>query len=571
MDQLFLSFSIILGVVLLSLWIMKALKQPTIIAYILAWTVIAFIFPNFFNKYEFLNSFSQVWIVFLLFIIWTELSPATIQWLWSKTIIVWLLQVLWSTILWFLASLLFWFDIMTSLYIGTATALSSTIVVLKLLWDKDDLDSTYWRLSVGILVTQDIFVMLFMAIIATFSALEWGSILHTTWLLLIKIIWIVLGLYISSKYFLPPITKKIAESQEFLLLFSIGRCFIVSTCFEMLWFWMEIWALFAWITLATSPYRFEITSRMKVLKDFFIVIYFVLLWSNLSFDWNLNRWFIIVGLILVVIFKPALIMWLLKMIWHIKRNNFLTGMAEIPMSEFSFILITMWISSWIIKDPNLLTMITIIGITSILIAWYTSKYDLLIFKKLWKLQKYIPWALNKKSHEKLGIPNDIIMFWYWRLGWELYKHFQTKKYNILVVDEHPSIINQLNTKGIDCLYWDALDLEFLQEINLTWTKMVISTITSIDVNLALIGVLKEKNPNLIIICVASHINEAITLYEKGMDYVIMPHYIWANYAKNMLEEFWLDVEKFMKNKTEQVEELKQKYRDSLFGELIKNK
>ena len=460
---------------------------------------------------------------------------------------------------------------MTSLYIGTATALSSTIVVLKLLWDKDDLDSTYWRLSVGILVTQDIFVMLFMAIIATFSALEWGSILHTTWLLLIKIIWIVLGLYISSKYFLPPITKKIAESQEFLLLFSIGRCFIVATCFEMLWFWMEIWALFAWITLATSPYRFEITSRMKVLKDFFIVIYFVLLWSNLSFDWNLNRWFIVVGLILVVIFKPALIMWLLKMIWHIKRNNFLTGIAEIPMSEFSFILITMWISSWIIKDPNLLTMITIIGITSILIAWYTSKYDLLIFKKLWKLQKYIPWALNKKSQEKLGIPNDIIMFWYWRLGWELYKHFQTKKYNILVVDEHPSIINQLNTKGIDCLYWDALDLEFLQEINLTWTKMVISTITSIDVNLALIGVLKEKNPNLIIICVASHINEAITLYEKGMDYVIMPHYIWANYAKNMLEEFWLDVEKFMKNKTEQVEELKQKYRDSLFGELIKNK
>ena len=177
----------------------------------------------------------------------------------------------------------------------------------------------------------------------------------------------------------------------------------------------------------------------------------------------------------------------------------------------------MWISSWIIKDPNLLTMITIIWITSILIAWYSTTYNMEIFKKLWKFQKYIPWNLNKKGQEKLWIPNDIIMFWYWRL----------------------------NTKGIDCLYGDALDLEFLQEINLTWTKMVISTITSIDVNLALIWVLKEKNPNLIIICVASHIKEAITLYEKGMDYVIMPHYIWANYAKNMLEEFWLDVEKFM--------------------------
>lgn len=571
MDQFFLSFSIILWVVLLSLGAMKALRQPMIIAYIIAWTIIAFIFPNFFNKYEFLNNFSQVWIVFLLFIIWTELSPATIQWLGTKTVLVWILQVIWSSIAWFIVGLLFWFDIMTSLYIGTATALSSTIVILKLLWDKDDLDSTYWRLSVWVSVSQDIFVMLFMSIIATFSAIWWESILHTAWILLIKIIGVILGLFISSKYLLPPITKKIAESQEFLLLFSIGRCFIIATCFEMLWFWMEIWALFAWITLATSPYRFEITSRMKVLKDFFIVIYFVLLWSNLSFKWIINIWFIIAGLFLVIVFKPITTMWLLKLMWHVKKNNFLAGIAEIPMSEFSFILISMGIANWIIKDPNLLSMITIIWIVSILISGYTTTYNLQFYKKLWKLQKYIPWTLNKKNQEKLWIPNDIIMFWYWRLWSELYKHFQNKKYNILVVDEHPSIINQLNTKGIDCLYWDALDLEFLQDINITGTKMIISTITNIDVNLALIWVLKEKNPNLIIIGVATHLEEAITLYEKGMDYVIMPHYIGANYAKNMLEEFWLDVEKFLKNKTKQIEELKQKSRESLFWELIKNK
>ena len=334
---------------------------------------------------------------------------------------------------------------------------------------------------------------------------------------------------------------------------------------------MEIGALFAWITLASSPYRFEITSKMKVLKDFFIVIYFVLLWSNLSFNWNINRYFIAAWLFLVVIVKPYITMRLLKLIWHVKKNSFLTWIAEIPMSEFSFILITMGITNWIIKDPNLLTMITIIWIISILISWYTTTYNLNIFKKLWKLQKYIPGNNIKKNQEKLGTPNDIIMFWYWRLWSELYKHFQSKKYNILVIDEHPWVINQLNTKGIDCLYWDALDLEFLQEINLTWTKMVISTITSIDVNQALIWVLKEKDPNLIIICVATQLNEAITLYEKGMDYVIMPHYIWANHTKIILDEFGLDVEKFLKNKTKQIEELKEKSRESLFWELSKNK
>ena len=569
MDQFFLSFSIILWVVLLSLGAMKVLKQPMIIGYIIAWTIIAFIFPNFFNKYEFLNSFSQVWIVFLLFIIWTELSPATIQWLWTKTVLVWILQVIWSSIAGFIVWLLFWYDFMTSLYIWTATALSSTIVILKLLWDKEDLDSTYWRLSVGVSVSQDIFVMLFMSIVATFSAIWWESIIHTAWILLIKIIGVVAGLYISSKYLLPPITKIIAESQEFLLLFSIGRCFIVATCFEMLWFWMEIWALFAWITLATSPYRFEITSRMKVLKDFFIVIYFVLLWSNLSFNWTINRWFVTAWLFLVIILKPTITMWLLKLIWHVKKNNFLTSIAEIPMSEFSFILISMGITNWFIKDPNLLTMITIIGIASILISWYTTTYNLWLFKKLGKFQKYIPWAIHKKSKEKLWTPNDIILFWYGRLWWELYKHFQNKKYSVLIVDEHPAVINHLNTQWINCLYWDALDLEFLQDINLSWTKMIISTIANTDVNFALIGLIKEKNPNLIVICVATHVEEAIKLYEKWMDYVIMPHYIWADHTSIILEEFGLDVEKFLKNKSQQIEVLKQKSRDSLFWEFMK--
>lgn len=540
-----------------------------IIGYIIAWTIIAFIFPNFFNKYEFLNSFSQVWIVFLLFIIWTELSPATIQWLWTKTVLVWILQVIWSSIAGFIVWLLFWYDFMTSLYIWTATALSSTIVILKLLWDKEDLDSTYWRLSVGVSVSQDIFVMLFMSIVATFSAIWWESIIHTAWILLIKIIGVVAGLYISSKYLLPPITKIIAESQEFLLLFSIGRCFIVATCFEMLWFWMEIWALFAWITLATSPYRFEITSRMKVLKDFFIVIYFVLLWSNLSFNWRINRWFVTAWLFLVIILKPTITMWLLKLIWHVKKNNFLTGIAEIPMSEFSFILISMGITNWFIKDPNLLTMITIIGIASILISWYTTTYNLWLFKNLGKFQKYIPWAIHKKSKEKLWTPNDIVLFGYGRLWWELYKHFQNKKYSVLIVDEHPAVINHLNTQWINCLYWDALDLEFLQDINLSWTKMIISTIANTDVNFALIGLIKEKNPNLIVISVATHVEEAIKLYEKWMDYVIMPHYIWADHTSIILEEFGLDVEKFLKNKSQQIEVLKQKSRDSLFWEFMK--
>lgn len=114
-----------------------------------------------------------------------------------------------------------------------------------------------------------------------------------------------------------------------------------------------------------------------------------------------------------------------------------------------------------------------------------------------------------------------------------------------------------------------MDLEFLHEINLTGTKMVISTIRDTDVNLAILKVLKDKKSDLIVISIASHIHEAISLYEKGADYVIMPHYIGADHTSIMLEEFGLDVEKFLKNKSQQVEHLKQKSNDLLLEELLK--
>lgn len=569
MDQFFLAFSVMLGIVLLVLGAMKILKQPMIIGYILAGTLISLFSPEIFTDSEVFSQFSQVGIVFLLFIIGTELNPSLVQKIGGKTVAVGILQVIGSSCLGILIGLVFGFDIMTSLYIGTATALSSTIVILKLLWDKDDVDTTYGRLSVGISVSQDISVMLFMSVLATFTAMGEWDVFHVAGILVLKIVGVIVGLFLLSKYILPYFTRKIAESQEFLLLFSIGWCFIVSTIFHFLGFGMEIWALMWGITLANSPYRFEIASRMKVLKDFFIVIYFVLLGSHLSFTGSLNWRFIGAGLFAVILFKPWITMWLMRWMWHVKKNNFLAGLALIPMSEFSFILISMGITSGVIKDPNLLVMITIIWILSILISGYTTFYNQELYKKLGKRQKYIPGNLSKKAKETLGNLNDIVLFWYGKLGSSLYQHFQQKKLSFLVIDEHPAIINHLNTHGVECLYGDAMDLEFLQAINITGTRMVLSTVRNIDANLAILKILKEKKSDLIVITVANHIHEAITLYEKGADYVIMPHYIGADHTSIMLEEFGLDVEKFLKNKSQQVENLRKKSNDLLLEELMK--
>lgn len=140
-----------------------------------------------------------------------------------------------TTVIGVAVGLLWNFDLLTSVYLGFGFAFSSTIVVLKLLDDKEDMDSIYGRQAVGVLVLQDIMVMLFMLTMATVSSFE-GSVdkFQVIGLLSLKLFGLGLGLYLVTKYVLPVITKKIAESQEFLFLFSIGRCFIVASIFYLL-------------------------------------------------------------------------------------------------------------------------------------------------------------------------------------------------------------------------------------------------------------------------------------------------------------------------------------------------
>jgi Kef-type K+ transport system membrane component KefB len=128
------------------------------------------------------------------------------------------------------------FDTMTSLFLGIAFAFSSTIVVLKLLSDKEEMESTFGRLSIGILIVQDLIVILLMIGIATFKSIHIGEVqsFGVIAILIGKLVAIIAGLYMLSKYFIPKITKKIAESQEYLFLFSIGRCFILGAIFHRL-------------------------------------------------------------------------------------------------------------------------------------------------------------------------------------------------------------------------------------------------------------------------------------------------------------------------------------------------
>ncbi len=570
-EQIFISLSVIIWIVLLSVGMMKAFKQPMIIWYIIAGTAISLCFPSLLQANTAFQSFWNIGIALLLFIVGMELNPTIIKDLWKTATLAWVFQVLITGGLGYFLATILWFDIMTSIFLSIWFAFSSTIVVLKLLSDRDQMESTPGRLSIGILIVQDLIVMLFMLGMATFKSIEQTSSAIVIVSLIAKVIWLGIGIYFLSKYFIPMITKKIAESQEYLFLFSIGRCFILGAIFYRLWFGIEIGTLVAWISLANSSYRFEITSRIKPLRDFFIVIFFVLLWSHVNF-WASNLSMIlplILFVVFVLVIKPIVTMVVLWFLWHTRKNNFLTWISLGQISEFSFLIITMGISSGYIKDPVILSMITLVGLISIAGSSYSVVYGEKIYHFFKPVLRILPWVRNKETKKINKKGYEIVLFGYGRFGSNIYTLLNKTHKNILVIDEHPGIISHLQKNKIPCIYGDIGDIDFLEELNLKKSKMIISTIKTFDENMVLLKTLKQHSPKLIIILVSNHIYEAIKLYEQGADYVILPHYIGVDHTSLMLEEYGFDIQKFMENKKTLVHDLKNRHQDLMIEMLQK--
>ncbi len=551
-ETIFLYLSIIIWSAIIILWIMKLLKQPLIIWYIITWTLISITIPQLLHENTAIETFSSIWVSFLLFIVWLELNPKIIKDIWKSSILTWFLQVIITAILWFWLSKILNFDTITSIFLWIWFSFSSTIVILKLLWDKWETQSSYSRLSMWILIIQDLIVMLSLLWLSTFKhiQLQWWSF-YTIWsLLILKILWIWLWLFLLNKYILPTTTKKIADSQEYLFLFSIWRCLIMWMIFYILWFSIEIWALVAWISLANLDYKYEIISKIKPLRDFFIIMFFVLLWSNIIFP--IPKEYIITIIlfsIFIIIIKPLitlLILWLFK---NTKKNNFLTATTLWQVSEFSFLLITIWITNWYIKDNNwLLSIITIIWLVSITISSYFILYwkNIRRYIKKYKLQKIIPWKKNKMT--KKSELFDIILLWYWRYWQHLYKNLIEKNNELktLIIDENPDVIEKLKNKKINNLYWDVWELDFLEEINIRNSKIIISTIKNYDDNVLLTKYSKKQNKNIIIIIISQSNSEAIKYYDIWADYVILPHHLWANHTSMLIKNYWFDINKFIK-------------------------
>ncbi len=510
MAETFIQISLLILVVLIVSLVMRILKQPMIIGYIISGIIVGPFFLNLLPNVKEIQIFSEFGIAFLLFIVGLHLSPKVIKEVGRISLITGIGQIALTAIVSYLIATALGFELLTALYIAMALTFSSTIIIMKLLSDKGDLESLYGKISVGFLLVQDIVAIIILIIISSIST--GGNYVLQIVLTLFKGILIMAILFPISLFVLPRFQNFFAKSQEFLFVFAIAWGLGIAALFSYAGLSIEVGALIAGVLLSVSPYNFEISSKLKSLRDFFIISFFLLLGAQMAIS-SVKEYLLpaIIFSLIVLIGNPIIVMALMGWEGFTKKTGFLAGLAVAQISEFSLILIALGVK--VGNLPNeILSMMTMIGLITIAGSSYMIIYSNKIYPYI---SKYLVVFERKNIREKKKIDKDIdaVLFGYNRIGFGLLNSLKTIKKKYLVVDFNPEVISNLTKLRVPSLYGDVDDDSLLRELPLEKLKMIISTIPEFDTNALLLETIREKNKEAIVILRAHTIEDALGLYK----------------------------------------------------------
>ncbi len=518
------------------------LKQPLILAYIAAGMLIG---PSGFGLVHDIDAIAiiaQVGILLMLFLVGLEMNPDRLKNLGVVAFVAGIGQVLFTSAIGYVLVRFFGFPFIEAIYLTIALAFSSTVIAVKLIYDKRDSNALYGQVAISILLVQDVLAILALLALTGFQSGSFDFDVKQFGYILLGGAGLGFFAIVIARKLLGYLYNKIATSNELLILFSLGWAFFVALIAEEIGFNIEIGAFIAGLSLASLPYTFEINAKAKVLRDFFITIFFVALGAGLAFA-SVGPFvtpFIILSLF-ILIGNPLIVMILMGSLGYDKRTSFFTGLSIANISEFSLILIAMGQGLGHVNEETV-AMVTIIGILTMTISSYFMTYNNQLYNPLRNVLKVFEFrkAKTKLSSKKSGMQSHIILLGCGQMGRTILQQVQGFKEDYLVVDHDNSVIKELIKKDVPCIFGDIEDEELMQELDLEEAEIIISTLVDIENNLTLIKHLnklpKEKRPILIV--TADSGREGLTLFNKGADYVILKPYLGASHIHEINKELY---------------------------------
>ncbi len=559
MDNIFWDVSLIIIVATLLGYLLKLIKQPLVPAYVLTGLILGPLL-HLITDFETIRTLSEIGIAFLLFVVGLELDFKRLRDIGSVATIGGTIQVMITFFFGFVIAIVLGFYYTEAIYLGFIVAFSSTMVVIKMLSDHNELDTLHGRIIIGILLIQDV-----IAIFALLALNNLDNFTIVTFLLAILKGGLMIGFTIlTAKYMFPPVFKFAAKSQELLFMIAITSCFAFAALFTVFGFSLAIGAFLAGVALGNLPYNYEIIGKVTSIKDFFAILFFVSLGLELQISGLVPMLpAILITTAFVLIGKPIVMILSTRLFGYTTRTSAITALSLAQISEFSLILVVQGLALGHLSE-SMFSLTVLVALITITITSYTIKYDndIVMF-----LQPMLRPLKNLRTHKEAleYIPKDrdheVLLIGYDRIGYSIFKKLQAMKKNFLVIDFNPDIVRRLIRKKIPCIYGDIADPEIYKRLGLENLKWIISTVPDLKSNLLIMDKAKEVNHRLVVFATAYTIDDALELYDKGADYVILPHFLGGDRVAILLEDITFDFSKLIHTKVDHIRDLE--YRKTL--------
>lgn len=511
------------------------LRQPLILAYLVAGFIIGPYGMGWVKARESINTISELGLIFMLFMIGLEIDLKKI----IRAGRVILFGAGGQLIVGCLAGIAFFMAIgqpmgkggFDALYLCIACALSSTVIIVKVLYEKRELDTLPGRITLGILVLQDIFAILFLAVQPSLDNLQISIVL----LSIGRVVLLVAVALVLSRYVLPPLFHRVARRPELVLLGALAWCFLIGEIAEKLHLSREMGSLVAGVSLSTFPYALDVTAKVTTLRDFFITLFFVALGMTIPIP-SLS----VVGFALVIAaftlasrmvttFVP---LYLMK---QGLRASLLPALNLAQISEFSLVVIQVGMAAGHLTTATSSATSFAFVLLAVLSTFMITQSDPIV---RWSIAFLKRMGLRDLDHA--GGEGDhgggheagrrIVILGFFRAASALLSEIEKQNASLLeqisVVDFNPVVFSSLSARGLHVVYGDISNVDTLLHAGVANAEIIILSVPDSLLkganNEKLVRHVRSLNTTAKVIATADFLSDVRDIYAAGADYVTVP-------------------------------------------------
>jgi Kef-type K+ transport system membrane component KefB/Trk K+ transport system NAD-binding subunit len=500
------------------------LRQPLIVTFIVVGLLVGPAGFGFVTEHEQVELLASVGISLLLFVVGLKLDTTMIRTVGPVALATGVGQVVFTSVIGYFIALALGFAPVPALYLAVALTFSSTIIIVKLLSDKREIDALHGRIAVGFLIVQDFAVIIVMMMLTALGA-GVATPLSAVALVLRGLAFLA-AMALAARWGLPWVTTQISRLPELLVLFGIAWAVAVAAASEGLGFSKEVGAFVAGVSLASTPYRDALGARLVTLRDFLLLFFFVDLGARL--DLSLLGATLVHSLVFslfVLIGNPIIVMVIMGVMGYRKRTGFLCGLAVAQISEFSLILGTLGLSLGHIEAETM-GLITSVGLVTIGLSTYMIIYSGPLYERLAPLLGLFErkTAYREMSADAPAPPADVdvIIFGLGRYGGSIVRHLRLRNKRVVGVDFDPQALSYWRGQGLPVFYGDAADPELFEHLPLGGATWVVSTAPEIETSRVLLRHLKERGYAGKVAVACRTAEDAEQLRIEGADLLLRP-------------------------------------------------